>query len=531
MLGRRQRWTPSPAAPLLLALVVFCVADNPLVPGAGMADPHIHIFDHHAYLYTTQDKSPHSTDFEMPGWNVWRSSDLVKWDHLTHISPQQTYIGKLPSTANRTRVKTADVRLAYSGVLACFAADVIAMHGVFAFFFSNGDTSMGVMTASNPSLSDAVDALGGPLVSTKAIPTTPPGITVTDQTHGAYDPTLLRDDDGVAYVCFGLHRAADHGGQPSSYLLARLSDSLTELAETPRPVEFLPHPRTGKEFSGADKSTLHKREGTYYLSAGTNYATSNNVYGPYTYQGDTAGRHPSQSFGLTGQAHGRFFEWHGQWFHVYCLFVDNNAAEKVSTRKSFFRESWITYVHYGRDGEMVDDWNFLDLHGPTGVGRYDASWSRIEAEWYMAAAGCEKVQADAHNAGVLPPSSFAVRFLGAKSTLLFPNVENLPRSATLTLAMRGIASGGTIRVYSTRDPDGPALATCSLHGAGSTVACAFERGGVEGGTDGLKFTFEPPADAAQALLLRMSQLAPEEALAGAEVELDWWSLVESLEAP
>ena len=44
----------------------------------------------------------------------------------------------------------------------------------------------------------------------------------------------------MAYVCFGLQRPADHGaGKPSSYLLARLSTSLTELAETPRPVEFL----------------------------------------------------------------------------------------------------------------------------------------------------------------------------------------------------------------------------------------------------------------------------------------------------
>lgn len=47
----------------------------------------------------------------------------------------------------------------------------------------------------------------------------------------------------------------------------------------------------------------------------------------------------------------------------------------------------------------------------------------------------------------------------------------------------------------------------------------------------MRFSFEPPADAAQALLLRMSQLAPQEALAGVEVELDWWSLVESLESP
>ena len=125
----------------------------------------------------------------------------------------------------------------------------------------------------------------------------------------------------------------------------------------------------------------------------------------------------------------------------------------MSTRKSFFRESWITYVHYGRDGEMVDDWDFLALHGApnaqcpnapmpqlsqlsapmpqtpqsssapmpnaqmrkcpkcqnaqcpmpnappcvtgaTGVGRYDAAWPKIEAEWYMGATACEKVQAD-----------------------------------------------------------------------------------------------------------------------------------------
>ena len=57
------------------------------------------------------------------------------------------------------------------------------------------------------------------------------------------------------------------------------------------------------------------------------------------------------------------------------------------------------------------------------------------------------MQADAHHSGVLPPSSFAVRLLGASSSLLFSNVENLPHSATLTLAMRGIASGGTIRVH------------------------------------------------------------------------------------
>ena len=41
---------------------------------------------------------------------------------------------------------------------------------------------------------------------------------------------------------------------------------------------------------------------------------------------------------------------------------------------------------------MEDDWNFLDAHGPTGVGRYDSDWDFIEAEWYMVGVHVEKVQ-------------------------------------------------------------------------------------------------------------------------------------------
>ena len=42
----------------------------------------------------------------------------------------------------------------------------------------------------------------------------------------------------------------------------------------------------------------------------------------------------------------------------------------------------------------------LCVTGATGVGRYDAAWPKIEAEWYMGATACEKVQADAHHAGL-----------------------------------------------------------------------------------------------------------------------------------
>ena len=95
------------------------------------------------------------------------------------------------------------VDLRYSGDLAAWACDVIEKDGTYGFFFSNGGTDMGVMLASDPALSDAKDALGHPLVSAKASPSYPAADTEVDDTEGAYDPTLLLDDDGSAYLCFG----------------------------------------------------------------------------------------------------------------------------------------------------------------------------------------------------------------------------------------------------------------------------------------------------------------------------------------
>ena len=70
---------------------------NPIVVGKGMADPHIHIFDDTAYLYVGHDRSPEATRFQMVDWNVWTSTDLVNWKHVTTISPNQTYMKDSPT--------------------------------------------------------------------------------------------------------------------------------------------------------------------------------------------------------------------------------------------------------------------------------------------------------------------------------------------------------------------------------------------------------------------------------------------------
>merc|ERR1712166_1253878 len=177
---------------LWLALLVLAacgtLASNPIVLDTSIADPHIRIFDGSAYMYAGRDADPHAPGFEMPDWTVWRSNDLVNWENITTILPTQTYIAKQDNQ--------------------CWASDVVPTKdgSRYAFFFSHGGISMGVMTASSPTLADATDALHRPLVSSTVRTDYPTGVTITSLTRGAYDPTVLVDDDpdATTYLCFGV---------------------------------------------------------------------------------------------------------------------------------------------------------------------------------------------------------------------------------------------------------------------------------------------------------------------------------------
>jgi len=139
-----------------------------------------------------------------------------------------------------------------------------------------------------------------------------------------------------------------------------------------------------------------------------------------------AGLVDARTFGDTSQGHGLFFAWKTQWFHVWCEFLSQNNTGKAVAKPGYdrWRDTWMTYTHYRANGELVDDWRFLDLYGATGVGQYSAAWPLIEAEWFMSAAACEKIQIHtAHSNG-----SFAVLFAKSSSALTFPNVAGLPQA-------------------------------------------------------------------------------------------------------
>lgn len=390
---------------------------NPIVP-ASMADPHVRIFNDKAYLYSGWDASKTSKGFNMPSWRIYSSEDLVNWTLETTIEPTQTWVGN--STA-------------------CWATDCVFRDGYYYFYFSNHNVDIGVLRASTP-VGPFEDVLAGPLF--------PANLTGFKQ----YDPTLfLNDDDGQYYMVFGLNQALQNN---SFYFAARLEDDMLGLAEAPRRIGF-----TGADAPSDDKPTLHKFNGTVYLSAGATYSTSTTPYGPFDYVGSSGdGR-----YGLQGQAHGNYFTWRNQWYHVWCYFVD--PAYK-------WRQSWMTYLHYNDDGTMVDDEDYLDAHGPNGVGSYDAGWPVIQAAWYSAASNdTRKMQQQPCDA---PPCGFQVAFLDDGACISFPSFRGLPSLGNVTMLARA-PLGGTLSIR-LDNATGVVLAQCAIPASptAANVTCAFQ---------------------------------------------------------
>jgi arabinoxylan arabinofuranohydrolase len=244
-----------------------CVSNskNPILPGRGVCDPHVHIFQNKAYLYASHDRDPGNTYWLMDDWQIWSSDDLVEWTLESTVRPEDTYVGTCEN---------------------CWATDAAERNDKYYFYFSQKNIDTGVMVSPHPGRG-FVDALGHPML--------PRDLTSTR----SYDPTVFIDDDPsrTPYIIFG-----NHFGQ--GYFIARLNEDMVSLAEEPVRIGI------DDGFAHTDKSFLHKHDGLYYLSWDSRYATSENIYGPYHYRGTIGVSHD----------HGSFFSWRGQWFNAFTIF-------------------------------------------------------------------------------------------------------------------------------------------------------------------------------------------------------------------
>lgn len=385
-------------------------AQNPIMGGKGLCDPQVRVYNDHVWLYATHDASIENKTFVMNDWWVWSSPDLVNWKYESTLKPEDTYYKKASTS--------------------CWATDAMSRNGKYYFYFSMGVTDIGVVVSDSP---------GGPWKDPIGKALIPSSMTPVEER----DPSILMDDDGNAYIVFGVW----------DFYIARLNEDMVSLAEEPRKIEQ--DYKQGPYGVGKtdDKSFIHKYNGKYYLSWGCYYAMSDNVYGPYKYKGNffsperLAPEFQKSIKAFDRDRHGSFFELHNQWY-----FISNDHSLPGS--QPYYRNSVIGYIHYRDNGEIEPI--YIDM---TGVGQYDAALSPIQAENYFRAEGTKKREC--------PAGGFDVRDIRNGSYLVYPSVNNLKKKNPVSLhAASGNPEGCKIEVRE-KDSKGKKLGSYKIPYSGS----------------------------------------------------------------
>lgn len=384
-------------------------------------------------MYTSHDRGPGMPIYRMDDWQIFSSDDLLNWKLEAVVRPEDTFLGKCEE---------------------CYATDAAERNGKYYFYFSHQQYCTGVAVSENGPAGPFKDALGKPLL--------PQGLVDT----ACYDPTVFVDDDEgkTPYIIFGYTVFG------KKYYIARLNEDMISLAEPLRPIEFV----SGIGWEN-DATWVTKRNGVYYLNAhGSEYATSDNIYGPYTYRGHF--RHNEYP------DHGTFFTYHNQTYYTY------GVAESAGTENSdpYYRTTKMVYAHYKDNGEIVTD-EFIEN---VGVGQYDANWDCIKGEWFFAASDeAFKKEND---------DGFEIRGLGNNSYLYFQNVNNMRQNAQIFIRVaNGSGKSCTIEIRE-GSPFGKMLGCCkapsnSAFTSFKEIPCRLEN---THGTHSLCFVFKSEANEA-----------------------------------
>jgi hypothetical protein len=424
--------------------------------GLGVTDPHIRIHEDRAFLYASRDSSIHNSGFVMNEWQVWSSDDLLNWTLESTLRPEDTYIRK--------------------PLDGCWATDAIEKDGRYYWVFSQVDKDenshqIGMMVGDSPG-GPWTDLLGKPLLPNKIVNTE------------VYDPCLFKDDDGTVYIFFGAW----------DYYFAPLSDDMRSIKGEPRRITIQNPAGPYGEGRTDDKVFLHKRDGIYYLSWGSYYATSSNIEGPYTYKGciidpslmEARFRTSTWPNGPTQGRHGSFFEWNNQWYFAYC--------EMCFSGNRYFRDFWISYVRYDEDGAIEP----ITVDSQC-VGNYDSQRGPIEAANYFKGTGTTIRKTT--------PGGYGIVLQGDGSHAFYPNLHNASGFQMLTLSVSTTCRGAHLVVENKRIAAGPLV----------RVNLDFIR---DKGTQVLTFNFSHQIDGSADIDIRLE--GPE----GVSATINWFQFSE-----
>lgn len=316
---------------------------RPLLKHIYTADPSAHVFNEKIYIYPSHDIDAGDAFDDL-------GSHFAMEDY--HVLSMDSIDGETTDHGLALHVK--DVPWASQQM---WAPDAAKKNGTYYLFFPakdhDGIFRIGVATGNSPT---------GPFIPQ------PQAI----KNSFSIDPAVFKDEDANYYMYFGgiwggqLQRwrtgsfnAADETS-PVAHLpaddepalcakVARLTDDLLKFAEGPKDVMIVDE--NGKPLLQGDNerrffeaSWMHKYNGKYYFSYSTGdthficYATGDNPYGPFTYQG----RILNPVVGWT--SHHSICEFEGKWY----LFYHDSSLSKGVTHLRSVKMTELTYDENGK---------------------------------------------------------------------------------------------------------------------------------------------------------------------------------------
>ena len=347
---------------------------NPLMTQRYGADPYVMVYDDEVFVYMTNDIYEYDSNGAITtnGYgkintiNCISSKDLVNWtDH-----------GSMKIAGSAGAAKWASCSWAPTAM----HATVDGKEKFFLYFANNG-SGVGVVTSDTP-YGPWTDPIGKELISRS----TPTCSSVT----WLFDPAVLMDDDGTAYVYFGGGVPTGMQADPGTARVVKLGKDYISLDGSPVQI----NPPYLFEDAGANKIG-----GKYLYSYCSNwnctgdpmgsaqicYMTSSNPMGPFTYTGMIF-KNPGNFFANSyGNNHHAVFEFKGEYYIAYHAMVLQNAIGVTGGYRSTHIDKIPVDVSAGTIGQATGT-----VTGVSQVKTFDP-FERTEAETMAWMGGIETV--------------------------------------------------------------------------------------------------------------------------------------------
>lgn len=335
--------------------------NNPIIAQRFMADPYAIEYEGTIYVYGSNDSgSLHKDDngnyyrnsyANIKSINCISSDDMVNWtDHG---------IIQVASDDRSERVGIAKWASNSWAPAACYNTVTNPETGekqlMFFLYFANSAANIGVLVSESP-VGPWRDPLGKPMITRET-----PGC---DGVEWLFDPAVLVDDNGDAYIYFGGGVPEGKQKAPGTARVAKLGKDMIsidgEAVKIDAPYIF-------------EDSGINKIGDTYYYSYCTNwseeageamgkaqisYMTSKNPMGPFEYQGEIM-QNPGQSEYFSQKAWGNnhhcilgYKGKHYMFYHTPQYEIDIDLKLEDAPDKCAYRTTYVDMVTVAGDGTL-----------------------------------------------------------------------------------------------------------------------------------------------------------------------------------